>query len=279
MRGRCVAAVLLGASALLLADSRVRIVRISFLAHGVLVRQPSGHGRLGRWSAALLNAPVVEAEQFRTESNGEAEIELECGSALRLAPNSDMTVTRLRLRDNGVRRTTVALTGGEAYFTLRKADATDFHVRFAGGVISTPRGSASLRLRLPARGRPTVEVLAGHSELELAGRDYALARHVRWALAAGGGLAPMAVAKPDPYQRWSRNRDLRFERELMRSGPSTGVDAATSAPPSPVPSGTISDSTMLLDPAGGFAALDVGSPDPLLDSAREVRKVPYCAGN
>ena len=277
MRGRWIAVVLLAASVFLLADSRVRIVRISFLRHGVLVRKPTSDGRLGRWSPALLNAPVVEAEQFRTSADGEAEIELECGSALRLTPSSAMTITRLRLRDNGVRRTTVAFTRGEAYFSVRKADATDFHVQFADSVIATPHGSANLRLRLPPRGQPTVELLGGHGDLLLHGRDYVLRRNVRWALVPGGGLLALAEARPDRFQRWSHTRDQRFERELMAAQPSTGVNAAVSAPPQPGQS--VSDSTMILDPQSGFGILDSGNPDPLLDSAREVRKVPYCAGN
>jgi FecR protein len=271
------AAVLLGATMLLLADSRVRIVRISFLAHGVMVRKPASDGVLGHWSTALLNSPVIEDEQFRTEANGEAEIELECGSALRLAPDSDLTVTRLRLRDNGVRRTTVTLTAGEAYFSVRRADATDFHVHVADGVVATPQGSATLRLQLPRDGRPTVELLSGHATIALTGRGYALQKNVRWALEAGGGLRRVADTKPDAFQRWSHHRDELFERELMASRPSTGVDAADSAPR--VGSGGVSDSTMLLDPVGGFATLDARNPDPLLASAREVRKVPYCAGN
>jgi hypothetical protein len=64
----------------------------------------------------------------------------------------------------------------------------------------------------------------------------------------------------------------------MAAAPSTGVDAASSAPPVP---GTppVSEPDMILDPEGGFTSLDAALPDPLLSSAREVRKVPYCAGN
>ncbi|MGH3182442.1 MAG: FecR family protein, partial [Streptosporangiaceae bacterium] len=162
---------LLTAGVWALADSHVRIVRISFLAHRVeVLRLPdtadAGAPLAPRWSTALLNAPVVENEKIRTGADGQAEIQLECGSALRLAPNSELTVSVLRLRDDGVRATTVALTAGEAYFSVRRADSPDFHLGVGAGTVAAPEGAASLRVTASEDGPATVELLDGHAQVQ-----------------------------------------------------------------------------------------------------------------
>ncbi|HEY7839107.1 MAG TPA: FecR domain-containing protein, partial [Terriglobales bacterium] len=63
-------------------------------------------------------AGPVEGESLRTGDNGEAEVELECGSAVRLAPNSRLTFSHLRRRDDGVTATTVVLERGRVFFYL-----------------------------------------------------------------------------------------------------------------------------------------------------------------
>lgn len=282
MAGRLVAALLLVAALVALADSHVRIVRISFLAHQVEVSQPAaaapGTPRVGRWTSALLNAPVVESERIRTKAAGEAEVQLECGSALRLAPDSELTFSKLLLLTSGVRATTVALRRGTAYFTLQRADSRDFHVLIPGGEISTPDGSASLRVSAPANAPATVELLSGHATVQAEQQQFVLKKSRALTLKPDGGVAWQAAAPPDLWERWSRSRDQAFQRALNESEPKPNMDAQALAPPPPPPS--IAGSPDLYNPLpNNSASMFSMTDDPFVATARAIAKVPFCANN
>lgn len=257
---------LLAATVWALGDSYVRIVRISFLTSRVDVRRPlAPGGALGpeaRWTPALLNAPIVQNEKIRTGSGGEVEIQLECGSALRLAPNSEMSVNALRLRDDGVHATRVAVTGGEAFFSVRRADSADFHLALADGAVATPEGAARLRVTAPADGPATVELLDGHAQVELGKHVYPLRKSAVLELQPGGMVAWVAAPAPDQWAQWSHRRDQLFERAIAASEPKPVMDASSDQPPpppAPPATGTKAATALLNNPAGVFAEMDTGS--------------------
>lgn len=294
MRGKWILGGLaLAAAAGTLAESRVRIVRVNFLAGEVEVSQP-GTGGVAPWQPALLNAPVVEAEKIRTLAAGEAEVQLECGSALRLAPNSELAFPRLRLKDSGVRDTTVAVGSGTAFFAVRRADSPDFRVDLPGGAVETPEGAASFRIEAPAEGAATVELTAGHARF-VAGRRgaFELRTDARLKLPASGAPVFEAEAVPDRWTQWNRDRDQVFQRSLDANQPTPSIDASQSKPSNPVayssganPPGSIptpspSAQAIEINPAGVFADLDAGSGmrpiRPAFGGRRD--KVPFCANN
>ena len=67
-------------------DSQARIVRISYVEGDV--RLDSGQG----YESATMNVPLTERDWLQTGSDGWAEVQLEDGSLIRLAPDSVIVV-------------------------------------------------------------------------------------------------------------------------------------------------------------------------------------------
>ncbi|MGH9486862.1 MAG: FecR domain-containing protein [Terriglobales bacterium] len=272
---------LLAAAVWGLGESRVRIVIISFLEHTVQVQRlaTDGHG-LQRWTPALLNAPIIEGESIRTDPNSAAEVELECGSALRLAPSTELTFNRLRLSDDGIRMTTVTLDHGEAFFTMQDADSRDFQTRLSGGgVISMPNGGASLRLDVLPGQAPSIEVLGGQVLVRDHGKDSTVRSARRIAFEPGGGIQLFVLAKPDAWQIWSHKRDQAFQREVLASGPKPPVMYAAGAAATDM-AGSATEPAPPATPEqvqGDFQALDKTHPDTVAPVAGAIPPVPHCA--
>ena len=78
--------------------SGARIVRISFVAGEV--RLDSGRG----YESVTMNTPLVEHDSLQTMSDGWAEIQLEDGDLVRLAPETQISFTDLaRLSSGGTK--------------------------------------------------------------------------------------------------------------------------------------------------------------------------------
>src|SRR6476660_3832727 len=65
-------------------DSHARIVRLSYVDGQV--RLDNGHG----YESATMNVPLTERDWLQTGSDGWAEVQLEDGSLIRLAPKTEM---------------------------------------------------------------------------------------------------------------------------------------------------------------------------------------------
>src|SRR5208282_1185420 len=117
------------------AESKARIVRLSEVQGTVQLDRALGDG----FDKAFLNLPVVEGSRLKTGKDGRAEVEFEDGSALRLAPDSEIDFGRLALGDDGQKLSTVQLVSGTVYADLHpktygKDKAGDqFHLNFAEG--------------------------------------------------------------------------------------------------------------------------------------------------
>ena len=96
------------------ADSHVRIVRVSALDGDVQVDRGDGQG----FDKAILNMPIVNSARAWTRNDGQAEIEFEDGSTIRLAPNTIVNFDDLSLTSSGERITKLTLQDGTAYFDL-----------------------------------------------------------------------------------------------------------------------------------------------------------------
>src|SRR5579864_9235961 len=104
-------------------DSQVRIVRLSDLNGDVLIDRGAGQG----FERALLNMPIVQGTKLWTKgADARAEVEFENGSAVRLAPGSQISFPQLSLRDSGVKASTVDVSQGNVYFMIRKEKQDDF---------------------------------------------------------------------------------------------------------------------------------------------------------
>src|ERR1700720_855629 len=75
-----------------MADSHARIVRLSYVDGDVEIDKADGHG----FSAAYLNMPVTHQSKLWAR-DGQAEVEFEDGSSIRLTPDTIVGFTDLSL--------------------------------------------------------------------------------------------------------------------------------------------------------------------------------------
>jgi hypothetical protein len=126
------------------ADSRARIVRLSYVEGDVQLDRLDDRG----FQRAFLNMPLVEGARVWTRSDARAEIELEDGSTIRLTPDSVVTFREMRLRGDGDRSTLVELQQGTAYFDLKQRSGDDFRLLIDQQQVTPSRSS---RFRVEAR--------------------------------------------------------------------------------------------------------------------------------
>ncbi|HKE32782.1 MAG TPA: DUF6600 domain-containing protein [Candidatus Angelobacter sp.] len=105
-------------------DSHVRIVRLSYAEGQVQVAHRQGIG----YENATMNIPIVEGDQIRTSDDGWAEIQIEDGSTIRVAPESQITFFALGRYSSGGTITEVDLDQGEAEFKVKAHDDSTFRV-------------------------------------------------------------------------------------------------------------------------------------------------------
>lgn len=144
------------------AESKARIVRLSEVQGTVQMDRTTGDG----FDKAFINLPVVEGSRLKTGKDGRAEVEFEDGSALRLAPDSEVTFTRLALGDDGQRLSTVQLISGTVYANLHPKKSGDknntrdqFLLNFARESVTVSE-SAHFRVQL-SDAQATVAVFKG----------------------------------------------------------------------------------------------------------------------
>ena len=93
-----------------MADSHVRIVRLSYIEGGVQISRGTG----GAYEKAIVNLPITEGAKIKT-ADGRAEVEFEDGSTLRIVADSTVEFSQLSLRDSGAKVSEVKITSGTAY--------------------------------------------------------------------------------------------------------------------------------------------------------------------
>src|SRR5262249_32829792 len=97
------------------ADSYARIVRLSYVAGDVQIDRGDGRG----FDKAYLNMPITNQAKLLTRADGQAEVEFEDGTTLRLVPETSVSFDELSLGD-GHPNSTIALKYGTVYFERPK---------------------------------------------------------------------------------------------------------------------------------------------------------------
>jgi len=108
-----------------IADSHVRIVRLSYIEGGVKI----SHGAGQTYEKAIVNLPIAEGAKLKT-LDGRAEVEFEDGSTLRIVPDSVVEFPQLSLRDSGAKVSAVEVTKGTAYVNFVGTKDDELSVRF-----------------------------------------------------------------------------------------------------------------------------------------------------
>jgi hypothetical protein len=142
------------ASLYVMADSHVRIVRLSYIEGGVQISRTAG----GAYEKAIVNLPITEGAKLKT-SDGRAEVEFEDGSTLRVVPDSTVAFSQLSLRDSGAKVSVMQLTTGTAYVNFTGTKNDEFSISFGDQKIALTR-AAHLRIVL-GDDKPSVAVFKG----------------------------------------------------------------------------------------------------------------------
>lgn len=125
-----------------MADSNVRIVRLSYIEGEVQISRGTG----GTYEKAIVNLPITQGARIKT-ADGRAEVEFEDGSTLRVVADSTVEFSKLSLRDSGAKVSEVKVTSGTAYVNFTGTKNDEFSVRFDAKKIELPR-AAHLRVIL-----------------------------------------------------------------------------------------------------------------------------------
>ena len=185
-------------------DSQARIVRLSYVEGQV--RIDTGHG----YESATMNVPVVERTWLQTRSDGWAEVQLEDGSLIRLAPDTVIAFTRLGRLSSGGTVTTVDLDQGEAEFKIARHAGSEFDVTVKNKTISLDN-SASFRVTSTNSDPLELAVWKGSVSLHdsESGGDVAVNKNETFALDPSdpAQYALDKGADADQLDQWSRQRD------------------------------------------------------------------------
>lgn len=128
-------------------DSYVRMVRLS-QAQGT-IGFDRGNGKV---EGAMPNMPLVQNARLAT-FDGDAEVEFEDGSSLRIPENSQVNFPQLIRHSNGATATTVLLLKGTMYLNLEKTKGNEFTIKANDTTMNVEPGT---HLRLEKEEKKTV---------------------------------------------------------------------------------------------------------------------------
>lgn len=185
-------------------DSHARIVRISYVEGEV--RLDNGHG----YESVTMNVPVTEHNWLQTRSDGWAEVQLEDGSLIRLAPDTVIAFTELGRLSTGGTVTTVDLDQGEAEFKIIKRDDSDFQVTVKNKTIAlTHTGS----FRVTSTNADPMEIVVWKGDVSVhdpeSGSDVTVNKNETFVLDTND-VSRYALDKgteADDLDQWSKQRD------------------------------------------------------------------------
>ena len=185
-------------------DSHARIVRISYVEGEV--RLDNGHG----YENVTMNVPVTEHSWLQTRSDGWAEIQLEDGSLIRLAPDTVIAFTELGRLSSGGTVTTVDLDQGEAEFKVTKHDDSDFQVTVKNKTIALTHSGS---FRVTSTNAIPMEIVVWKGEVSVhdpeSGSDVAVNKNETFFIDATdpGRYALDKGTEADDLDQWSKQRD------------------------------------------------------------------------
>ncbi len=186
-----------------------RAARLSFLQGDVIV----DHLDNTAGDSAQINMPLAEGARLTTGQDGQAEVEFEDGSLVRLTPNSSLGLSVLSVDPAEHFHTQITVLHGLIYAELR-ASSKYFYIVDAGGELVSPVANTRIRINLdqpPA----TVSVFDGTVQVEHASTPQAggYKNDVRAGEALTGDASDSSQysvsqnLEQDSWDEWNRARD------------------------------------------------------------------------
>lgn len=195
------------------ADSNVRIVRLSDMNGDVEIDRGAGQG----FERALLNMPIVQGTKLWTRSgDARAEVELENGSTVRLAPGSQVTFAQLSRRDSGAMLSAVAVTEGTVYFNISRDKEDEFQAQFGRDQVSVPK-SASFRIDM-AKDQARLAVSKGDVEVQGPSSSVKVAKDKTATFDLTGDKSTLAKGVvPEPFDSWNKD-ESKYQQQYTSGG-------------------------------------------------------------
>jgi FecR protein len=200
-------------------DSHVRIVRLSDVRGTVMMDRKTGQGMEG----SIQNMPIVEGVKVQTTA-GDAEVEFEDDSTLRITPNSLIEFPQLVRREAGGTASTVKLVQGTMYVNLTGTKGNEFTVE-TGSQKITVAPSTHLRLEI-AGPKMTLAVFAGNAEVHSGAVTTAVGK--KETLTLGGDVVQPEVAKnvaPGPFDDWDKE-EIKYHDQYSKGNALLGSSAS-----------------------------------------------------
>lgn len=209
-------------------NPNVRAARLSYVEGEVQITQ--GNQILA--NPALANTPLFEGSLITTREDGRAEIQLDNGTVVRLAPNGALKISVLRQQDN-VTDAELVLQSGLAYFELQAGDAASSRtIAHFGDAAVTATGFTVFRLNVD---NPPGElaVFSGNAHLER-GSNLSLDLHGGESVALNGtdpNLYNLAeTIEPDSWDAWNADRDQQLTSEQSAKTAASSSEPNSSNP-------------------------------------------------
>ncbi len=185
-------------------DSQARIVRISHVQGEV--RIDTGHG----YESATMNIPITEGNWLETRSDSWAEVQLEDGSTIRMAPGTQIVFSQLARFSSGGTATTIDLDQGEAEFKIAKRDDSEFLVTVKTKTIVL---DASGLFRVTSTNSDPLEIVVWKGSVAVkdpdSGGEVAVLKNETFVIDAQdvGRYALDKGAEADDLDQWGKERD------------------------------------------------------------------------
>ena len=197
---------------LALADSQVRIVRLSSVDGDVQIDRNTGAGL----EKAFLNLPITQGVKLQTGKEGRAEVEFEDGSAVRLAPNSLVEFPQLSLRDSGARVSSVKVQQGTVYVDFRGGKDDEFTLNFVRETAAL-KDAAHFRVQVN-EANATLAVFKGAANVEGASGSIEVGKNqsVTFDL-ADHDQYQTAKLEETPFDTWDKEQDKYHNTYLSKN--------------------------------------------------------------
>ncbi len=188
-------------------DPPTRVARISYL-HGAVSFQPGG---AGDWGSAVVNRPMTVGDRIWTDSDARAE--LQAGAAA-IHLNGRTALSFLNLDD---RTTQMRVAEGTVNFRVRELRSDDLYEVDAPNLAFTVTHAGAYRVDVNETGDSTeITVFRGEGEITASGRTYKVREGERAEFTGAENLQYHVgpAPRPDKFDRWAMERDLRGERSV-----------------------------------------------------------------
>ncbi len=197
-----------------LAESHVRIVRLSYLNGQVQTDRATGQGL----ERAILNTPITQGVRLVTGDGGLAEVEFENESALRIAANSEIQFQTLSMNDNGAKINEIQVLKGVVYLDARSKGNDIYRLKSGDSVFQAQRDT-QLRLTVNAD-QAQLAVFKGNVELVGLPQMVNVKRKETLTLdpSSPSEYKLAAGAEPLPTDPWNRERAAYQQAYASNSG-------------------------------------------------------------